>query len=79
MNPIEELLRGMQSQQHPAHERADTWRDRMSAVADGLQPSDEAMLIICRNGKTRIVKSDNGSALIILKRAVNACEKLNLK
>jgi len=89
-NPFDEIFNGLRSQEHPAYERADTcqnpaherdetWRDRMSAVADGLESGDEAMLIICRNGRTRIVKSDNGRASSILRRAVNACEKLNLR
>ena len=78
MNPIEEFLNGLYSQQHPSNERAETWRDRMSEVARALESGDEAMLIVCRNGRTRIVKSDNGSATKILKRAVYACDKLNI-
>lgn len=77
MNPIDELLRGMQSQQHTPAERSCAWADTMSAVADGLRPGDEAMLIVCRKGRTRIIKSDNGIASIILKRAEDARKKLN--
>jgi len=76
-NPFDEIFNGMRSQERPAYERADTWRDRMSAVADGLQAGDEALLIVCRKGRTRIIKSDDGSVSSILKRAEDARKKLN--
>lgn len=78
-NPIEELLRGMRSMECPKSERRATWRDRMAIAVDELSDSDEAMLVIRRDGKTRVIKSDNGTAHELLSRAITVCKTKNIK
>ena len=77
-NPIDELLKGMASQ-HVGTPRKPDWRDRMSEAVERLNADDAVMMIICINGKTRIIKSTNGTASEMLEKAIVARPKMNMK
>ena len=77
-NPIDELLKGMASQKAGPMRKPD-WRDRIADVAVELNDDDTAMLIVCANGRIRIIKSTNGTAREMLEKASAALPKMNMK
>lgn len=77
-NPIDELLKGMASQKAGPMRKPD-WRDRMSEAIEQLDADDTALLIVCVNGRIRIIKSTNGTAREMLEKASAALPKMNMK
>jgi len=77
-NPIDELLKCMASQ-HGGTPRKPDWRDRMSEAIEQLDADDTALLIVCGNGRTRLIKSTNGTASEMLEKAIVARPKMNMK
>ena len=77
-NPIDELLKCMAAQKTGPMRKPD-WRDRMSEAIEQLDADDTALLIVCWNGRTRLIKSTNGTASEMLEKAIAARPKMNMK
>jgi hypothetical protein len=51
----------------------------MSEAIEQLDADDTALLIVCGNGRTRLIKSTNGTASEMLEKAIVARPKMNMK